>query len=328
MDYVKLGASGVKVSKLCLGMMSYGTAGWPHHPWVLSEADAQPFLKGALDAGINFFDTADFYSAGASEEILGNFVNAKNMKRSDAVIATKVCLAMGDGPNDKGLSRKHIMEAIDASLARLKTDYVDLLYIHRLDHDTPMEEIAEALNDVVRSGRALYLGASSMWAWQFAKLREMQRANGWARFAVMQNFYNLCYREEEREMIPYCKAEGVALVPWSPMARGFLAGNRPKGEKGATARGQTDKLEEGYFGSKQDYAILARVEKLADKLGVKPAQVALAWVLARGVTSPIIGATKPHHLSDAVAALDIKLTDAQIASLEAPYAPRAVQGHT
>jgi aryl-alcohol dehydrogenase-like predicted oxidoreductase len=327
MDYVKLGASGVKVSKLCLGMMSYGTAGWPHHPWVLSEADAQPFLKGALDAGINFFDTADFYSAGASEEILGNFVKA-NMKRSDAVIATKVCLTMGDGPNDKGLSRKHIMEAIDASLARLKTDYVDLLYIHRLDHDTPMEEMAEALNDVVRSGRALYLGASSMWAWQFAKLREMQRANGWARFAVMQNFYNLCYREEEREMIPYCKAEGVALVPWSPMARGFLAGNRPKGEKGATARGQTDKLEEGYFGSKQDYAILARVEKLADKLGVKPAQVALAWVLAKGVTSPIVGATKPHHLSDAVAALDIKLTDAQIASLEAPYAPRAVQGHS
>jgi aryl-alcohol dehydrogenase-like predicted oxidoreductase len=231
MDYVKLGASGVKVSKLCLGMMSYGTAGWPHHPWVLSEADAQPFLKGALDAGINFFDTADFYSVGASEEILGNFVS-KNMKRSDAVIATKVCLAMGDGPNDKGLSRKHIMEAIDASLARLKTDYVDLLYIHRLDHDTPMEEIAEALNDVVRSGRALYLGASSMWTWQFATLREMQKANGWARFQVMQNFYNLCYREEEREMIPYCMSQGVALVPWSPMARGFLAGNRPKGEKG------------------------------------------------------------------------------------------------
>ena len=327
MEYVKLGASGVKVSKLCLGMMSYGTAGWPHHPWVLGEADAQPFLKGALDAGINFFDTADFYSVGASEEILGNFVK-KHMKRSDAVIATKVCLTMGDGPNDRGLSRKHIMEAIDASLARLKTDYVDLLYIHRLDHDTPMEEMAEALNDVVRSGRALYLGASSMWAWQFAKLREMQRANGWAGFAVMQNFYNLCYREEEREMIPYCKAEGVALVPWSPMARGFLAGNTPKDGKGKTARGETDKLAQGYFGTKQDYAILARVEKLAAKLGVKPAQVALAWVLAKGVTAPIIGATKPHHLSDAVAALDIKLTDAQIASLEAPYAPRPVQGHS
>lgn len=327
MDYVKLGASGVKVSKLCLGMMSYGTAGWPHHPWVLGEADAQPFLKGALDAGINFFDTADFYSVGASEEILGNFVK-KNMKRSDAVIATKVCLTMGDGPNDRGLSRKHIMEAIDASLARLKTDYVDLLYIHRLDHDTPMEEMAEALNDVVRSGRAIYLGASSMWAWQFAKLREMQRANGWVRFAAMQNFYNLCYREEEREMIPYCKAEGVALVPWSPMARGFLAGNTPKDGKGKTARGETDKIAQGYFGTKQDYAILARVEKLADKLVVKPAQVALAWVLAKGVTSPIIGATKPHHLADAVAALDIKLTDAQIASLEAPYAPRPVQGHS
>jgi aryl-alcohol dehydrogenase-like predicted oxidoreductase len=235
---------------------------------------------------------------------------------------------MGDGPNDKGLSRKHILEGIDASLKRLKTDYVDLLYIHRLDPDTGFEELAEALNDVVRAGKATYLGASSMWTWQFAKLREMQRANGWAQFAVMQNFYNLCYREEEREMIPYCEAEGVALVPWSPMARGFLAGNQPKDGKGATSRGQTDKIAQGIFGSKQDYAVLARVEKLAAKLGVKPAQIALAWVLAKGITSPIIGATKPHHLSDAVAAADIKLTEAQIASLEAPYAPRAVQGHS
>ncbi len=327
MDYVKLGGAGVKVSRLCLGMMSYGTAGWPHHPWVLGEKDAQPFLKGALDAGINFFDTADFYSVGASEEILGNFVKS-NMTRSDAVIATKVGLTMGDGANQKGLSRKHILEGIDASLKRLKTDYVDLLYIHRLDPDTPMEEMAEALNDVVRSGRATYIGASSMWAWQFAKLREVQKACGWAQFAVMQNFYNLCYREEEREMIPYCKSEGVALVPWSPMARGFLAGNTPKDGKGKTARGETDKIAQGYFGTKQDYAVLARVEKLAGKLGVKPAQVALAWVLAKDITSPIIGATKAHHLSDAVAALDIGLTDAQIASLEAPYAPRPVQGHS
>ncbi len=327
MDYVKLGGAGVKVSRLCLGMMSYGTPGWPHHPWVLGEAEAQPFLTGALDAGINFFDTADFYSTGTSEEILGNFV-AANMKRSDAVIATKVCLTMGDGPNDKGLSRKHILEGIDASLKRLKTDYVDLLYIHRLDPDTGFEELAEALNDVVRAGKATYLGASSMWAWQFAKLRGMQRANGWAQFQVMQNFYNLCYREEEREMIPYCEAEGVALVPWSPMARGFLAGNQPRDGKRATSRGQTDKIAQGYFGTRQDYAVLARVEKLAAKLDVKPAQIALAWVLAKGVTSPIIGATKPHHLSDAVAATDIKLTDAQIASLEAPYAPRPVQGHS
>jgi len=327
MDYVKLGGAGVKVSRLCLGMMSYGTPGWPHHPWVLGEAEAQPFLKGALDAGINFFDAADFYSAGASEEILGNFVSA-NMKRSDAVIATKVCLPMGDGPNDKGLSRKHILEGVDASLKRLKTDYIDLLYIHRLDPDTGFEEMAEALNDVVRAGKATYLGASSMWAWQFAKIREMQRANGWARFRVMQNFYNLCYREEEREMIPYCEAEGVALVPWSPMARGFLAGNQPKDGEGATARGKTDKMGQDYFGTRQDYAVLARVEKLAAKLDVKPAQIALAWVLAKDITSPIIGATKPHHLSDAVAALDISLTDAQIVSLEAPYAPRAVQGHS
>lgn len=327
MEYVRLGGAGVKVSRLCLGMMSYGTPGWPHHPWVLGEAEAQPFLTAALDAGINFFDTADFYSIGASEEILGNFV-AANMKRSDAVIATKLGLSMGDGLNDVGLSRKHILEGIDASLKRLKTDYVDLLYIHRLDPDTGFEEMAEALNDVVRAGKAIYLGASSMWTWQFVKIRELQRANGWAQFHVMQNFYNLCYREEEREMNPYCQAEGVALVPWSPMARGFLAGNQPKDGAAATSRGQSDKLAQGYFGSRQDYAVLARVEKLAAKLGVKPAQIALAWVLAKGITSPIIGATKPHHLSDAVAALDIKLTDAQIGSLESPYAPRAVQGHS
>lgn len=327
MEYVKLGGTGLKVSQLCLGMMSYGTPGWQVHPWVMSEAEAQPFMKAALDAGINFFDTADFYSAGESEVILGNFVKA-NMQRSDAVIATKICLAMGDGPNDKGLSRKHIMEAVDACLKRLQTDYIDLLYIHRLDHDTGFEEMSEALSDVVRAGKAVYLGASSMYAWQFAKIREMQKSRGWAQFAVMQNFYNLCYREEEREMIPYCLSEAVALVPWSPMARGFLAGNTPKDGKGVTARGQTDKLSQGYFGTRQDYAILARVEKLATKLGVKPAQVALAWVLAKGVTAPIVGATKPHHLGDALGALEIKLTPAQIASLEAPYAPRPVQGHT
>jgi aryl-alcohol dehydrogenase-like predicted oxidoreductase len=249
------------------------------------------------------------------------------MVRSDAVIATKLGLAMGDGPNQKGLSRKHVMEAVDASLKRLKTDYIDLLYIHRLDVDTSLEEMAEALNDVVRAGKAVYLGASSMWAWQFAKIREMQRANGWAQFVVMQNFYNLCYREEEREMIPYCQAEGVALVPWSPMARGFLAGNRPQSGAGATSRGQTDKLSQGYFGTKRDYVILARVEALASKLGVKPAQIALAWVLAKGVTAPIVGATKKHHLDDAIAALDVKLTQGQIASLEKPYLPRSVMGH-
>ncbi len=325
MDYVQLGGTGVKVSRLCLGCMSYGAPGWDIHPWVLGEAASKPFLHEALDAGINFFDTADYYSYGASEEVLGN-VLMPAAPREDLVIATKVGLHMNDRPNARGLSRKHIMEGIDASLKRLKTDYVDLYYIHRLDGVTPMAEVLEALNDVVRAGKALYLGCSSTWTWQFVKMREMQAAMGWAPFVAMQNFYNLCYREEEREMNPYCAAEGVALVPWSPMARGFLAGNRPKGGA-ATARGETDKMAAGYFGTRQDYAVLAQVEKMATKLGARPAQVALAWTLARGVTAPIIGATKAHHIADALGALDLKLTDAMLAALERPYKPRAVMGH-
>jgi aryl-alcohol dehydrogenase-like predicted oxidoreductase len=325
MKYVQLGGTGTQVSQLCFGCMSYGTPGWDVHPWVLDQSEAKPFIHGALDAGINFFDTADYYSFGASEEILGN-VLMPAAPREDLVIASKVGLFMNDKPNGRGVSRKHIMEAIDATLARLKTDYIDLYYIHRLDGMTPFEETLEALNDVVRAGKVLYLGCSSTWTREFVQMRELQKRNGWAKFDVMQNFYNLCYREEEREMIPYCLDEGVALVPWSPIARGFLAGNRPK-DGGRTKRGETDKTGQGYFGTKQDYQILAQVEKTAAKLGVKPAQLALAWVLAKGITSPIVGATRPHHLDDALAALDINLDQRTIDALERPYKPRAVMGH-
>lgn len=325
MEYVQLGGTGVEVSKLCFGCMSYGAPGWKVHPWVLDEAASKPFLHEALDAGINFYDTANYYSAGVSEEILGN-VLLPARPREELVIASKVGMPMKDGPNGRGLSRKHIMESIDGSLKRLKTDYIDLYYIHRLDGITPMEEHLDAFNDVVRAGKVLYLGCSSVWTREFVQMREMQKGNGWVPFVAMQNFYNLCYREEEREMIPYCKAEGVALVPWSPMARGFLAGNRPKDGK-PTARGGTDGTGLNYFGTKQDYAILAQVEKLAAKLGVKPAQVALAWILTKGITAPIIGATKPHHLSDALGALEIELDAKTIAALERSYQPRPVMGH-
>jgi aryl-alcohol dehydrogenase-like predicted oxidoreductase len=244
------------------------------------------------------------------------------------IIATKVALSMGDAPTMAGLSRKHIIEGVNASLKRLGTDYIDLLYIHRLDPDTEMEEVIEALEHVVRQGKVLYLGASSTWTWQFVKMREMQKARSYSTFMAMQNFYNLAYREEEREMIPYCRKEGVGLVPWSPIARGFLAGNRPKTGR-ATNRAQSDKLAQGYFGTKQDYAILTRVEKIAGELGINPAQVAYAWVLSKPfITAPIIGSTKPYQLDDAIAALDIKLTRNQIKRLEAPYQPRAVMGHS
>lgn len=326
MQYVRLGITGLKVSRLCLGCMSFGQPGWSVHPWVLDRDEAQPLFKRAADAGINFLDTADFYSTGISEEVTGDAVR-EYYRREEVVVATKIGLAMGEGPNMAGLSRKHVLEAVDASLKRLKLDHIDLLYIHRLDPETPFAEILEALDTVVRAGKVTYLAASSMWAWQFAKLREMQKANGWAQFVAMQNFYNLAYREEEREMIPYCEAEGVALVPWSPIARGFLAGNRPK-DGAATKRGETDKLSQGYFGTSADYAILARVEKIAAKFGVKPAQVAYAWVLSKGaVTAPIVGSTKLYQLDEAIAALDIELDKKAVASLEAPYKVRAPMGH-
>jgi len=327
MDYVKLGRTGVDVSRLCLGCMSFGDPGWTVHPWVLDRDASMPFFERAVSAGINFFDTADMYSQGVSEEITGAAVR-RLLPRREAVIATKLGLPMGTGPNSAGLSRKRIADCVEASLDRLGTDYIDLLYIHRLDHETPMEEIVEGLADVVGQGMVRYLGASSMFAWQFAKLREMQRAVGCPPFAVMQNFYNLLYREEEREMIPYCRSEGVAVVPWSPLARGFLAGNTPKqGE--ATRRGASDPRSQEYFGSEADYAITAIVAEIAAERGLKPAQVALAWVLAQpGVTAPIIGATKMAHLDDAIAAVSISLSPEELARLEAPYRPRAVMGHS
>lgn len=320
MQYAQLGATGLRVSKICLGCLSYGTPNNPTHPWVIGEAGARPLLHKALDAGINFFDTANRYSNGASEEILGR-VLLPARPREELVIASKVGLAVGDHPNASGLSRKHIMESLDATLRRLGTDYVDLYYVHRLDDHTPIEESLEVLNDLVRVGKVLYLGCSSTWAWKFVQMREMQKQNGWAQFVAMQNLYNLCYREEEREMIPYCLDSGVALLPWSPIARGFLAG-KPPAEGAPSERASTETTSVRMFGSEQDHAILAQVEEVARKLDVKPAQVALAWTWAKGVTAPIIGATKGHHISDAVGALDIALDEATLAALERPYHPR------
>ncbi len=325
MDYVPFGNTGLTVSRLCLGCMTYGDPGW--REWVLDEAASRPFIREALEAGINFFDTANVYSLGRSEEILGSALK-EMARRDEVVIATKVYNPMGAKPTQRGLSRKHIMESVDASLRRLKTDYVDLLIIHRFDRATPVEETVEALSDVVKAGKALYLGASSMWAWQFMKMLGLQRARGLAPFVSMQNYVNLIYREEEREMLPLCRSERIAVTPWSPLARGFLGGNLPKqGEKTVRARTDTYAQQLG-IGSEDDYAIAARVHEVAERLGAKPAQVALAWVLGLpGVTSPIIGASKPHHLSDAIGALGVTLDAETRAYLEAPYRPKAVQGH-
>ena len=325
MDYVRFGKTGMQVSRLCLGCMTYGSAKW--RDWVLEEEASRPFFREAIERGINFFDTADVYSLGVSEEITGRALK-DFARRPEVVIATKVHGKMGEYSNAGGLSRKHIMEAIDASLKRLQTDYVDLYQIHRFDPLTPMEETLEALNDVVRAGKALYIGASSMYAWQFAKMLSISRARGHATFVSMQNFYNLIYREEEREMTPLCAAEGIAVIPWSPLARGFLAGSGV-GANAATVRGRTDAFSVALgLGSDQDEAIRLKVVEVARDLGVKPAVVALAWVLSKPyITAPIIGASKPHHLEDAVAALSLKLNAETVAKLEAPYRPKAVVGH-
>lgn len=322
MQYVQLGATGLRVSRICLGCLSYGTPNNPSHPWVLGEAEARPLLLQAFDAGINFFDTANRYSNGVSEEILGKVLISQR-PREELVIASKVGLAVGDHANGSGLSRKHIIESIDATLRRLGTDYVDLYYVHRLDGRTPIEESLEALNDLVRAGKVLYLGCSSTSAYKFVQMREMQKRNSWAEFVAMQNLYNLCYREEEREMIPYCREVGVGLLPWSPLARGFLAG-RPPSDDLRSDRSKSEETTIRMFGSEQDHAILRQVETVAGNLGVKPAQVALAWTLAKGVTAPIIGATKPHHIDDALGALDVELNEAAMAALEGPYHPRAL----
>ncbi len=325
MQYVNLGKSGIKVSRLCFGTMTYGTSAW--RKWVMDEADARPFYKQALELGINFFDTADMYSDGASEEVTGRALR-DFARRDDVIIATKVYNRMGPGPNDVGLSRKHIMQAIDASLRRLGSDYVDLYIIHRWDAETPIEETLEALHDVVKAGKARYLGASSMWAWQLAQALYVADLHGWTRFVSMQNHYNLIYREEEREMIPLCRAEGIALTPWSPVARGFLAGNRTPDKTGPTVRGQNDPYAQELYFADADFKIADRVIETARRRGAKPVQIALAWLLSRpGMTSPVIGATKPHHLSEAAAALDIKLSPDECTYLEEPYQPRPVLGH-
>lgn len=325
MEYTNLGKSGLKVSRLCLGMMSYGNPKW--RTWVLDEEAGRPFIKRALELGINFFDTADMYSLGVSEEVTGRALK-DFARREEVVIATKVFYAMGDKPNQRGLSRKHIMEACEASLRRLGTDYIDLYQIHRWDYGTPIEETLEALNDLVRSGKVLYVGASSMFAYQFASTLYLADLHGWSRFVSMQNHYNLIYREEEREMMPLCRDEGVGIIPWSPLARGFLAGNRSHDKSGETARAQTDAYAQNMYYADDDFKVVDALTKVSQSRGVNNAQVALAWVLNKpGITAPIIGATKMQHLEDAVAALDIKLREDEIAEVEKAYVPHPVLGH-
>jgi aryl-alcohol dehydrogenase-like predicted oxidoreductase len=330
MDYVNLGRTGVKVSRICLGCMSYGVppAGQLRpgsNAWSLNEAESQPFFRQALDAGINFFDTANVYSTGDSERLLGRFLKA-NAKREDVVIATKLNGVMRDGPNGGGLSRKEIFFEIDESLRRLGTDYVDLYQIHRWDRATPIEETLEALNDVVRAGKARYLGASSMWAWQFSKALYLADRHGWSRFVTMQPHYNLLYREEEREMLPLCLDQGVGVIPWSPLARGKLA---RAWDAETTKRSETDAFAKSLYAktAEADKRVVDRLGELATARGVARAQIALAWLLTKpAVTAPIVGATKLHHLEDAVAAVSLKLTADEVASLEEPYVPHPVLG--
>jgi 1-deoxyxylulose-5-phosphate synthase len=323
--YVNLGRTGLRVSRVCLGMMSYGNDS--DRPWVLDEDAAEPIVKAAVDGGITFFDTADVYSAGASEVATGRLLS-KYFSRDQVVVATKVHGAMGAGENDRGLSRKHILAGIDASLRRLNMDYVDLYQIHRWDSRTPIEETMDALNDVVRAGKARYIGASSMYAWQFAKAQYCADAHGWTRFSSMQNHYNLLYREEEREMIPQCVDQGVGVIPWSPLARGVLAGNRTRSGERRTTRAGTDPFSDSMYAAPSDFDIVDRVAAMASGRGVPPAQVALAWLLQRpGVTAPIIGATKLGHLEDALAGERLDLTEDEVRQLEELYIPHAVLGH-
>lgn len=325
MEYTHLGRSGLQVSRLCLGTMTYGSTQW--RPWVLSAAEGRTFVRRALDLGINFFDTADMYSLGASEEMLGNALR-DFVPRHEVVVATKVYFPTGDKPNQSGLSRVHILHAIDASLRRLGMDYVDLYQIHRWDYETPIEETLEALNDVVRAGKARYIGASSMFAWQLSQALHLSERHGWARFVSMQNHYNLVYREEEREMLPLCRAEGLGVIPWSPLARGLLTGSHHRGEPAATIRAKTDDYAQSMYDESIDFDVVDRVVTLAGRRGVQPAQVALAWLLAQdGVTAPIVGASRMEHLEEAVGALDLELSAEDIAFVEAPYRPHRVLGH-
>jgi aryl-alcohol dehydrogenase (NADP+) len=325
MQYVNLGKTGLKVSRLCLGMMTYGSKTW--REWILTEEEAKPFFKRALDAGINFFDTADVYSLGQSEVITGNLVKHFGVKRKNLVIATKVNGQMSDDVNDKGLSRKHIMDAIDKSLKRLQMDHVDLYQIHRWDYNTPIEETLEALNDIVRAGKARYIGASSMFAWQFQKALHISEKNGWSKFVSMQNHYNLVYREEEREMIPLCRENGIGLIPWSPMARGFFARNSKNGEQ--TSRYRTDGFFKELYGRADDFLVVERTAEVGKARGLSASQVALAWVLSKPfVTSPIIGTSKMNQFEEALAVEQVKLTDDEITRLEELYQPHPVLGHS
>jgi aryl-alcohol dehydrogenase-like predicted oxidoreductase len=322
MEYVKLGRTGLDVSRICLGCMTYADGARGSHPWALDEAASRPFFKQAIDAGINFFDTANVYSAGTSEEFLGRALKELGVDRDNIVIATKVHGVMRPGPNGGGLSRKAILTEVEHSLRRLGTDYIDLYQIHRLDHRTPIEETLEALHDLVRAGKVRYLGASSMAAWQFAQALAISERNGWARFVSMQNHYNLIYREEEREMIPLCRKEGIGIIPWSPLARGRVA--RPWDS--VTARSETDEFGKLLYNA-SDEVVVNRVGEVAAERGVPQAQVGLAWLLSKkGITAPIVGATKAEHLDDAVAAVGLTLSAEEIARLEEPYEPHRVSG--
>jgi aryl-alcohol dehydrogenase-like predicted oxidoreductase len=325
-QYVNFGRTGLRVSRVCLGMMSFG----PHaeRPWALGEEQAEPIIRRAAEGGVIFFDTADVYNGGESEVLTGKILR-KLFTREEYVLATKVHGQTMPGENGRGLGRKHILASIDASLGRLGLDYVDLYQTHRWDYDTPIEETMETLNDVVRAGKTRYIGASSMHAWQFAKAQAIAERRGWTKFVSMQNHYNLVYREEEREMIPQCIDQGVAVMPWSPLARGLLAGNRTREGERLTVRAQTDSFGDSLYTPEIDFAVVDRVVELAGERGVPPAQVALAWLLHKpGVTAPIVGATKAQHVDDALAAEQLELSDDELASLEEPYVPHAVSGHS
>jgi len=326
-EYVNFGSTGLRVSRLCLGMMSFGT--YEGRAWALGEEDARPIVRRAIDGGVTFFDTADVYNGGESEVLTGRILGSE-LSREEFVVATKVFGETMPGENGRGLGRKHILASIDASLRRLGLDYVDLYQIHRWDDRTPIEETMEALHDVVRSGKARYIGASSMYAWQFAKAQAVAERNGWTRFVSMQNHYNLVYREEEREMIPQCVDQGVAIMPWSPLARGRLAGNRDRNEAPLTVRAETDPFVETFYPMPElDRPVIDRAGEVAADRGVPPAQVALAWLFhKRAVTAPIVGATKASHVDDALAAEQLPLSDDDMARLEEPYVPHPIAGHS
>lgn len=326
MEYTTLGKSGLNVSRICLGMMTYGTPTW--REWVLTEDQSRPFVRRAIEAGINFFDTADMYSLGVSEEVTGNLLREFSPNRQDVVVATKVYMPMSDSVNNRGLSRKHIMESIDNSLQRLGMDYVDLYQIHRWDNNTPIEETMEALHDVVKAGKALYIGASSMYAWQFSKAQYTAEQNGWTKFIAMQNHMNAVYREEEREMNPLCIDQGVGIIPWSPLARGFLAGNRKREADTPTTRAKTDDIAHKLYYQDGDFDVVDRVVEVAAAHGVKPAQIALAWLLHKpGITAPIIGASKLYQLDEAIEAVTIKLSAEEMELIEEAYRLHPVLGH-